>query len=313
MKVLDRTGDQYKIIKHERHYADNLTIVGVEPYLKCGFRCTYCITDSQGKTQPIEPDLASFQRRFLTELEDFPEDRFLFGVSLATDSYNDIEEQWGYTRWVIDELTRRNRRISITTKSPLITRDIDLFQRMAPERCKLIISFTASTSELANQVESQAPPPEARIKALHELHAAGLNACVLMAPWIPGISDTDRLLSLFPKGIKVFFQPLELGDDFEETLDKQRIHFSAARTFGRDMSQDEINRAYIHECNTVGKKYWKDFDMEWRHPITLATHADNSGYLKRMRPGRFDPDQWVAEHPVTARIPSPTIPTSVSE
>jgi DNA repair photolyase len=78
-------------------------------------------------------------------LESFSDDRFLFGVSLATDSYNDIEEKWGYTRWVIDELTRRNRRISITTKSPLITRDIDLFKRMSPERCKLIISFTAST------------------------------------------------------------------------------------------------------------------------------------------------------------------------
>jgi molybdenum cofactor biosynthesis enzyme MoaA len=65
MKVLDRTGEQYKIIKHERHYADNLTIVGVEPYLKCGFRCFYCITDSQGQTQPIEPNLsASFNNAF---------------------------------------------------------------------------------------------------------------------------------------------------------------------------------------------------------------------------------------------------------
>jgi hypothetical protein len=42
-------------------------------------------------------------------------------------------------------------------------------------------------------------------------------------------------------------------------------------------------------------------------PITLATHQDNSGYLKRMRPGRFDPDQWVAEHPVTPRIPTTSL------
>ncbi len=307
MKVLDRTGEQYKIIKHERHYADNLTIVGVEPYLKCGFRCFYCITDSQGKTQPIEPSLEQFQQRFLAELENFSDDRFLFGISLATDSYNDIEEKWGYTRWVIDELTRRNRRISITTKSPLITRDIDLFKRVSPERCKLIISFTASTSELARLAEPQAPPPEDRLKALHTLHDAGLNACVLLAPWIPEISDTDRLLSLFPKGINVFFQPIELGDDFEEVLDQQRTQFSAALFMGKQWTQNEINRAYIHECNTVGKKYWKDFAMEWRHPITLATHADNSGYLKRMRPGRFDPDQWVQEHWITPKIPAASL------
>jgi DNA repair photolyase len=298
MKILDRTGDQYKIIKHERDYAENLCIVGVEPYEKCGFRCFYCITDSQGKTRPIEPNLASFQKRFLAELADFESDRYLFGVSLATDSYNDIEEEWGYTRWVIEELTRRNRRYSITTKSPLVTRDIDLFQQMAPDRYKVIISFTASTTELANKVEPQAPSPEARMEALHTLHNAGVNACVLMAPWIPGITDTDRLLSLFPKGIAVFFQPVELGDDFEEVLDQQRPHFSASLFMGKEWTQNEINRAYIRECNTVGKKYWKDFNMEWRHPITLETHADRSGYLKKMRPGRYDPDQWVSEHPV---------------
>ena len=71
-------------------------------------------------------------------------------------------------------------------------------------------------------------------------------------------------------------------------------------------TQNAINRAYIQARNTVGKKYWKDFDMEWRHPITRETHADNSGYLKRMRPGRYDPDQWVAEHfiePAVRAIP----------
>ncbi|HQQ63397.1 MAG TPA: radical SAM protein [Pseudomonadales bacterium] len=302
MKVLDRVSDQYRIIKHQRYYAENLTIIGVEPYIKCGYRCFYCITDSQGKTRLAEPDLASFQQRFLQELEDFPSDEFMFGVSLATDAYSDIEAEYGYTRFVIDELSRRNRRFSITTKSPLAVRDIDLFQRMSPDRYKVILSFTASTTELANRVEPQAPSPESRLEALHQLHEAGVNACVLMAPWIPGLTDTDRLLSLFPKGIKVFFQPIELGDHFEEVLDKQRPQFSASLFMGEDWTQDEINRAYIRECNSVGKKYWKDFQMEWRHPITLETHQDNSGYLKRMRPGRYDPDQWVAEHHVEPAV-----------
>jgi hypothetical protein len=94
-----------------------------------------------------------------------------------------------------------------------------------------------------------------------------------MAPWMPGITDTDRLLSLFPKGIKLFLQPLELGDDFEETVGPTTPSFQRISFMGKQWTQDEINRAYIQECNTVGKKYWKDFDMEWRHPITLATHT----------------------------------------
>lgn len=294
MKIGENTG--YKIIKHTRYYADDLIIASVDPYIKCGYRCFYCITDSQGKTRPVTPDAEAFRQLFLEELQYFDDHKYLFGLGIATDAYSDIEGECGYTRIALEELAARHHRVSVTTKSPLVTRDIDVYRQMGPDRHKVIMSFTCSTSELAQQVEPQAPPPEARLQALHELHAAGINTCVLMAPWIPDFTDTETLLNAFPKGIKVFFQPLELGHEFQETLDNQRPQFSAALSFGRELSQNAINRAYINECNTVGKQYWKDFDMEWRHPITRETHADNSGYLKRMRPGRYDPDQWVAEH-----------------
>lgn len=300
MKIGENTG--YKIIKYTRYYADNLVIAGVEPYNKCGFRCFYCITNSQGKTQPVTPDADTFRQLFVEELTHFDDTKYLFGIGVATDAYSDIEGDCGYTRIALEELAARGHAVSITTKSPLVTRDIDLYRQMPPDKHKVILSFTCSTSELAQQLEPQAPSPESRLEALHTLHQAGVNTCVLMAPWVPGLTDTERLLELFPKGIKVFFQPMELGDHFSETLDNEKRHFSSSLFMGRKRDQNEINRAYIQECNTVGKKYWKDFDMEWRHPITLETHADNSGYLKRMRPGRYDPDQWVAEHFITPAV-----------
>jgi DNA repair photolyase len=303
MKLGDSTG--YQIIKYKRDYAENLVIAGVEPYIKCGYRCFYCITDSQGKTRPVA-DPASFRQLFREELGHFNDPKYLFGIGVATDAYSDIEGECGFTRIILEELAAGGHAVSVTTKSPLVTRDIDIFTRMPKDKHKVIISFTCSTSELAQRCEPQAPPPEARLAALHELHNAGVNACVLMAPWIPGLTDTARLLELFPKGIKVFFQPLELGDVFSETRDNERVYFSAALFMGREWTQNEINRAYINECNTVGKQYWKQFDMEWRWPITRETHADNSGYLKRMRPGRYDPDQWVAEHHIEPRLPVST-------
>ncbi len=307
MKVLNRTGEQYKILKYTRHYDENFIFLTVEHYQKCGFRCFYCITESQGKTRPTEPNFPALQQRFLQELADFPSDAYMFCISGATDPYNDIEEQYGYTRFVVDELTTRNRRFSVNTKGTLVVRDIDLFLRMPVDRYKVIISLSASTSELSHFIEPQAPSAEDRIAVIHQLHAAGVNVCAGIFPWVPGITDTDRLLSLLPKGIKLFLQPLDLGGAFEETLDHQRPRFSAELAHGKRWTQDEINRAYIQECNTVGKKYWKQFDTEWRHPITQDSHYDNSGYLKRMRPGRFDPDQWVAEHPVTPRIPTTSL------
>lgn len=271
----------HKIIRYARHYSDSMVIAGVEPYVNCGYRCFYCITDSQGKTQPVLPDATIFRRQFVEEIQFFDDPKYLFGLGVATDAYSDLEAECGYTRILIEELDRRGHAISITTKSPLVTRDMDLLVKIPRDKHKVIFSFSCSTTALAQQVEPQAPPPELRLEALHTLHNAGINACVLMAPWIPNFTDTERLLTLFPKGIKVFFQPLELGDAFQETRDDHRQHFSASLAFGRDLTQNDINRAYIQECNTIGKKYWKDFDMEWRHPITLATHADNSGYLKK--------------------------------
>jgi DNA repair photolyase len=305
MKVLDNTGGAFKILTHSRYYTENFTFIMVEHYQRCGFRCHYCITESQGKTRPTLPDLPSFQQRLAIELNAFTTDNFMFCVSGSTDPYNELEAEYRYTRHLVDELTRRNRRFSITTKGPLVTRDIDLLQRNPKsDRQKTILSISASRSDLLADLEPQAPPPEDRIKAVHQLAEAGLNTCVLISPWVPEVTDTDRLFSLLPKGITVFVQPLDLGEDFDEPLDQKRSHFSAKLAFGKRWNQNEINRAYIQECNTVGKKYRQEFNVEWRLPITRETHADNSGYLKKLRPGKFDPDQWVEEHFVTPRIPT---------
>lgn len=307
MKVIGRTGEQYKILVYQRYYTDDFTYVGVEHYQKCGFRCLYCITDSQGKTRPAITDMQAFKDQFERELDDFTDPKYMFCVSSATDPYNDIEEQHGMTRHVIDVLTQRNYRFSITTKGPLVVRDIDLLKRVSHDRYKVLVSLSTSTSALARQIEPNAPSPEERIAAVHQLHEAGIHTFVGLYPWVPALTDTESILKLLPKGIGVCFQPLELGHAFEGTLDNKRQRFSSDRVLGKVWTQDEINRAYIHECNVVGRKYWNDFKMEWRHPITQASHKDSSGYMKRIRPGRFDPDQWVADNPVylsdPARLP----------
>lgn len=297
MKIAERTGEQFILLKYMRHYADNFIFVTIEQYINCGFRCTYCLAESQGSTRPAMTNMSDFRRQLSSELDAFSSDNYVFCVSGTTDPYIDIEEHHGYTRHVIDELTARNRRFSVTTKGPLVVRDLDLFQRLQPsDRQKYFISLSASTAELVCAIESHAPSPEARIEAVHRLHAAGLNAGVLISPWIPELTDTDRLLSLLPKGINIAIHPLDLGLEWDEPFDIKRQRSSADVVFSKTWSQDAINRAYIQECNTVGKKYKNHFDIEWRLPIARAAHPSNSAFMKRMRPGRFDPDQWVAEN-----------------
>jgi DNA repair photolyase len=79
---------------------------------------------------------------------------------------------------------------SVLTKSPLLLRDLDLFQEI-----NAVTSFTANLSiptideKIWRQTEPHTPNPRARIEAVAELTRAGIQCGVLVAPLIPGVND----------------------------------------------------------------------------------------------------------------------------
>jgi DNA repair photolyase len=85
----------------------------------------------------------------------------------------------------------RDLQLSITTKSDLVTRDIDLLRRIG-ERSSVQVSITVTTLDrrLARILEHRAPTPELRLKALRTLRHAGIAAGVSLAPIMPDITDS---------------------------------------------------------------------------------------------------------------------------
>ncbi|HEX4932133.1 MAG TPA: radical SAM protein, partial [Gemmatimonadaceae bacterium] len=83
----------------------------------------------------------------------------------------------------------------IITKSPLITRDIDLLSRIA-QRSRLTIHLSLITldRDLARRIEPRAPTPEARLRALRRLHDAGIDVGINIMPVLPGITDRPDAL-----------------------------------------------------------------------------------------------------------------------
>jgi DNA repair photolyase len=79
---------------------------------------------------------------------------------------------------------------SVLTKSPLLLRDLDLFQEIAA-----VTSFAANLSiptideKVWRQTEPHTPNPRARIEAVAALTNAGIQCGVLVAPLIPGVND----------------------------------------------------------------------------------------------------------------------------
>lgn len=117
-------------------------------------------------------------------------------IGTATDPYQPAERHFRVTRQLLEVLAELKRlRLVIITKSPLITRDIDLLSRIA-QRSRLTIHLSLITldRDLARRIEPRAPTPEARLRALQRLHDAGIDVGINIMPVLPGITDRPDAL-----------------------------------------------------------------------------------------------------------------------
>ena len=117
-------------------------------------------------------------------------------IGTATDPYQPAERHFRVTRQLLEVLAELKRlRLVIITKSPLITRDIDLLSRIA-QRSRLTIHLSLITldRDLARRIEPRAPTPEARLRALRRLHEAGIDVGINIMPVLPGITDRPDAL-----------------------------------------------------------------------------------------------------------------------
>ena len=117
-------------------------------------------------------------------------------VGTATDPYQPAERHFRVTRGLLEALAERpGLDVVVITKSPLVTRDIDVLARLA-ERGSASVHLTITTvdRELARRLEPRAPTPESRLRALARLRAAGIDTGVNVMPVLPGITDEPAAL-----------------------------------------------------------------------------------------------------------------------
>jgi DNA repair photolyase len=112
-----------------------------------------------------------------------------------TDPYQRAEGRYRLTRGVLEALRDYANPCSILTKSPLLLRDLDLFTELVSTA-----GFTANLSigtfdeEVWRRSEPGTPHPRARMEAVKRLNGAGVPTGVLVAPILPGISDSPAQL-----------------------------------------------------------------------------------------------------------------------
>ena len=112
-------------------------------------------------------------------------------LGTATDCYQPAEGRYRLTRGVIEALLERRSPFGMVTKSPMVLRDVDLLAELA-RVAKVRIFFTITTLDPAlwRTLEPGTANPLKRLQVLRLLNQAGVPTGVLLAPILPGITDS---------------------------------------------------------------------------------------------------------------------------
>jgi DNA repair photolyase len=184
----------------------------INPYRGCEFGCKYCYARYAHEFMELRDPL-QFERKIFAKHFDPPRfheelTRLPIGESIAlgtaTDPYQPAERRYRVTRAILEVFaSTAGYRLGITTKSDLVTRDLDLLREISRRHYLSIhVTITTTDRDLARLLEPLAPRPDLRLSAVRKLTAAGLRASVFCAPIMPLINDTDPSLDALAKSAK---------------------------------------------------------------------------------------------------------------
>ncbi|WP_237763156.1 radical SAM protein [Paenibacillus sp. A3] len=174
----------------------------INPYRGCQHGCSFCYARSTHAFLGMEAD-DTFQHHILYK-DNAPEalqaqvERMLrakggrsrlgrIAIGTATDPYQPLEGRLKLTRQCLEVLVTYRLPVSITTRSPLILRDIDLLRKLPGSSVN--ISLNTLDKRIWRSFEPMSPAPAQRLKALQGLRQEGIEAGIFMAPILPFLTD----------------------------------------------------------------------------------------------------------------------------
>lgn len=165
----------------------------INPYVGCPHGCKYCY--------------ASFMKRFTGHTEDWGtfvdvkkcdkkinlkkiSKKNVF-LSSVTDCYNPLEEEYKITRTILEQLVNSDCYLSISTKSKLILRDIDLLKQI--KNLSVSMSINTLNEDFRKDMDNASTIKE-RLNTLKELHNNGIYTVLFMSPIFPYITEWKKII-----------------------------------------------------------------------------------------------------------------------
>jgi len=208
----------------------------INAYRGCEHGCPYCFARPTHAYLGHSPGL-EFERdiyvktnaveQLRRELADKRYKPRPIAMGTNTDPYQPAERKHKLTRGILELLLETRHPVTITTKSVLVVRDLDILKPLAEQHLvRVALSITSMDHKLSRRLEPRASTPEKRLEAVRLLSEAGIPVTVMAAPMIPAINDMEleRILdAAASQGARdantiLVRLPLEVRDIFREWL-----------------------------------------------------------------------------------------------
>lgn len=182
------------------HFADAKGILspqnGMNLYRGCTHGCIYC--DSRSKCYQFTHDFEDIEVKqnapeLLEQTLRSKRKKCMIGTGAMCDPYMHCEKELRLTRRCIEIIERYGFGLAIQTKSDLVLRDLDLFQKIQ-EKAKCVVQMTLTTYDeaLCKIVEPNVCTTKKRFETLKILQQNGIPTVVWLSPILPFINDTEE-------------------------------------------------------------------------------------------------------------------------
>jgi len=218
-------------------------------------------------------------------------------IGANTDPYQPVERELKVTRSLLEVLERTRHPLSLITKGTLILRDLDLLRSLARDQLvNVFVSVTSLDADLKRTLEPRAASPQARLRVVRELVAAGVPTGVLVAPIIPAVNDCeveDIVAAVAAQGATkagyvLLRLPHELKEIFRRWLDEhlpdRADHVMSLIRGARDGRENDPRFG----SRMVGSGAWAQL-LRDRFALACRRHGLSMGRMRELSVAHFRP------------------------
>ncbi len=197
----------------------------INPYTGCSHACVYCyacfmqrFTEHQeawGEFVDVKVNAVDLVAQGIKKLSKNAKTTLIMGS--VTDPYQAVETKYQLTRKILEKLIPLDNPISITTKSSLITRDIDLLKQQ--KNCTVAISLSTLDDRINKLLEPRASSVQSRIDTLKALHDANIRTVLFVSPILPKLTPLIGLITATTPFVdEYWFENLNLYPTIQQKL-----------------------------------------------------------------------------------------------